>query len=107
MVEKRKDLYLFDFDGTLTRVDTLFDFLKHSFPGKYKSAYFKFIFLFILVKLKLRDPGQVKQKFLVFFLEGKSKTEIEELAFKYFQKRKKPIPHSFPYQDRTVCLTSY
>src|SRR5690606_817876 len=88
MAEKKKDLYLFDFDGTLTSVDTLFDFLKHSFPEKYKSVYFQFVFLFILVKLKFKEPGQVKQQFLASFLKGKSKTEIEELAFKYFQKRK-------------------
>jgi len=84
-------LYLFDFDGTLTHVDTLFDFLKHSFPKKYKSVYFQFIFLFILAKLKIKDSGQVKQRFLAAFLKGKSKSEIEELAIQYFQKRKNQI----------------
>ncbi len=80
-----KKLYLFDFDGTLTHIDTLFDFLKFSFPDDYKFNYFKFIPFFILAKLKLKNVEDIKRKFIGVFLKGKSKSEIEKLATNYFE----------------------
>ncbi|MDR1876310.1 MAG: HAD-IB family hydrolase [Flavobacteriaceae bacterium] len=84
-------LYLFDFDGTITNKDTLFDFLQFSFPQKYTSAFIKFIPLFFLIKFKVLSAGRVKQKFISHFLKGKSKKEIENLAQHYFEARKNII----------------
>lgn len=88
---KGKKLYLFDFDGTLTNVDTLFDFLKFSFPEKYNQLYFKFIPLFILAKLHLVNVEATKKKFIVAFLKGKSKSEISALSKSYFDKNSTKI----------------
>ncbi|MDR2123280.1 MAG: HAD-IB family hydrolase [Flavobacteriaceae bacterium] len=84
-------LYLFDFDGTITNTDTLFDFLQVSFPERYKYAFIKFILLFLLVKFKIVSAGKVKQKFVSCFLKGKSRKEIESLTQHYFEVRKKNI----------------
>ncbi|MXP06337.1 MULTISPECIES: HAD-IB family hydrolase [unclassified Apibacter] len=86
-----KKLYLFDFDGTLTNKDTLFDFLQFSFPHKYKKVFIKFIPLFILVRFKIFDAGKIKQKFISQFLKGKTRSELEELAQCYFESRKNTI----------------
>ena len=86
-----KDLYLFDFDGTLTKVDTLFDFLKFSFAKSYHLHYMKFIPLFILAKLKIQNKSDVKQKFISCFLKGMSRSEIKDLSRDYFESRKNHI----------------
>jgi HAD superfamily hydrolase (TIGR01490 family) len=84
-------LYLFDFDGTIINKDSLFDFLQTSFPDKYKAAFIKFIPLFLMIKFKLLSAGKVKQKFISYFLKGKSVSEIEDLAQHYFEARKDTI----------------
>ena len=84
-----RNLYLFDFDGTLTTKDSLFDFLKFSFPKHYKKHFIFFLPLFILAKVKLAEPSKVKEKFISSFLKGKSYHEIQNLANQYFQ-------HNFP-----------
>jgi phosphatidylglycerophosphatase C len=84
-------LYLFDFDGTITNKDTLFDFLQVSFPLKYKKIFIKFIPLFILVRFKIFDPGKIKQRFISQFLKGKTRSEIKKLVQYYFECRKNTL----------------
>lgn len=88
-----RKLYLFDFDGTLTKKDTLFDFLKFSFPKSYSKQFLLFVPLFILSKLKLVNPGKVKEKFISSFLKGKSYVEIHQLAQNYFEKNHQTLIH--------------
>ncbi len=84
-------LFLFDFDGTLTNKDTLFDFLQFSFPSKFKGAFIRFIPLFLLAKLKMIKGSKTKEKFISYFLKGKKRTEIEKLGQNYFEARKETI----------------
>ena len=72
---KRK-LYLFDFDGTLTTKDTLFDFLKFSFSKVYFINYLIFTPFFISSKLKLIEAGKVKEMFISKFMKGLSTVQI-------------------------------
>jgi phosphatidylglycerophosphatase C len=81
-----RKLYLFDFDGTLTKKDSLFDFLKFSFPSTYLKHFIFFIPLFLIARLKFIDPGKVKELFISSFLKGKSFIEINQLADNYFVK---------------------
>ncbi|MCB9202832.1 MAG: HAD-IB family hydrolase [Flavobacteriales bacterium] len=78
-------LYLFDFDGTLTKKDTLFDFLKTTQPNYY-LGFALFIPLFVLAKLNILDPARVKERFIAFFLKGKSERELQELGNQYLSK---------------------
>ena len=48
----QKKLYCFDFDGTLTKRDTMFAFLKFYEPKKFYISFIKHIPLFIMLKLK-------------------------------------------------------
>ena len=89
-----RNLYLFDFDGTLTCKDTLFDFLKFSFPKVYFINYLVFIPLFIVSKLKIIDAGFVKEMFISKFLKGKSYVEINQLAQNYFEQNHQELIYS-------------
>lgn len=99
-----RNLYLFDFDGTLTKKDSLFDFLKFSFPLEYQKKFFLFIPFFILSKLKILDPGKVKEKFISSFLKGKSFTEINQLATNYFNENYSSLIH--PKADEFIKSVS-
>ena len=89
-----RKLYIFDFDGTLTKKDTLFDFLKFSFPKVYFFNYLLFIPLFVVSKLKIIDAGFVKEMFISKFLKGKSYVEINQLAQNYFEKNHQELIYS-------------
>ncbi|MDM1547507.1 HAD-IB family hydrolase [Empedobacter falsenii] len=89
-----RNLYLFDFDGTLTCKDTLFDFLKFSFPKVYFFNYLIFIPLFVVSKLKIIDAGFVKEMFISKFLKGKSYVEINQLAQNYFEQNHQELIYS-------------
>ena len=89
-----RKLYLFDFDGTLTCKDTLFDFLKFSFPKVYFFNYLMFIPLFVVSKLKIIDAGFVKEMFISKFLKGKSYVEINQLAQNYFEQNHQELIYS-------------
>lgn len=90
-MEGNRNLYLFDFDGTLTNVDTLFDFLKISFSKTYKLRFIQFLPQFIGAKLGINSKAEVKRMFINSFIEGKSRSEIESLANQYFQQKSQKI----------------
>ncbi len=90
MNKGEKKLYLFDFDGTLTHYDTLFDFLKETQPN-YRQIWVKMLPKFILAKLGILSKASVKEELISSFLKGKSKEELETLAAKYFKKNHQRI----------------
>ncbi|MEO1451278.1 MAG: HAD-IB family hydrolase [Bacteroidota bacterium] len=79
-------LFLFDFDGTLTREDSLFAFLKFvSTPRTYRMGFLRFAPRMVLMKLGLLDAGPVKEAFIAHFLAGKTRQEIRTLANRFYQ----------------------
>ena len=81
-----KRLFLYDFDGTITTKDSLFDFLKFSTNSfKYYLGFCAFIPLFLGAKLKFFQKGDVKRRFISFFLKGKSKHELNKISQAYLQ----------------------
>lgn len=80
-----KKLYCFDFDGTLTHKDTMFEFLKFVGGAKYAWLFLKYMPLFILVKLKLVDAEKVKKSFIGAFLKGKNRSFLKEKAQLFFE----------------------
>lgn len=101
-----RNLYLFDFDGTLTKKDTLFDFFKFSFSKVYFINYVLFTPFFIASKLKLIEAAFVKEKFISKFLKDKSYVEINELAQKYFQENHEKL--IYPKADEYIkSLSNY
>ncbi len=87
----KKNLYLFDFDGTLTRKDTLFDFLKFYNPQQYFFILLLYLPTFILLKLGLKRAESVKRNLISSFLKGQTIDKLKTKSIQYFQVRKDKI----------------
>lgn len=62
----KKKVLLFDFDGTLTRRDTLLEFIRHARgTGVLLCVLLRFLPLLVLMKLRLADNGRVKERLFV------------------------------------------
>lgn len=81
-----KKLYCFDFDGTLTRKDTMILFLKFVNPSKLRMQFLRHIPLFVLLKLKLANAEKVKQSLISSVIGGMQEKKIKENADAFFEK---------------------
>lgn len=79
-----KKLYCFDFDGTLTTKDTMFQFLRFYDRKKYYWSFLKHFALFGLFKLKLVPAEPVKRSFISSVLKGEGKERLEKKAQDFF-----------------------
>ena len=76
---KKEIIAVFDFDGTITRKDTLLEFIKFS-KGK-RQFYFGFLFfspLLVAMKLKFYPNWKAKQKLFSYFYKGVSIKQFHE-----------------------------
>lgn len=87
-----KKLYLFDFDGTLTHMDTMFLYLKFYDADKFRKQFIRYIPLFVFLKLNLVDAERVKKSFVSSILKGQRQTKIQEKSQEFFEKN---FPHIF------------
>ncbi|MGP1507160.1 MAG: HAD-IB family hydrolase [Campylobacter sp.] len=78
------NIAFFDFDGTITRRDTLFDFLRFSFGG-FRFAFGIFLISPILIAFKLKIVSNIKAKeyLLSWFLKNISIMAFLEMADLY------------------------
>ena len=81
------NLYCFDFDGTITKHDTMFMFLKFYAPKKFFVQFIRFIPLFILVKIRLADAGKIKNGFINSIIGGESKEKIVFHSNEFFRRK--------------------
>lgn len=79
-----KKLYLFDFDGTLTRQDTMFLFLRFYNRKRFNLQMARHIPLFILLRLKLANAEMVKKSFVASVLKGQKRQKLEHGAQRFF-----------------------
>lgn len=86
-----KKLYCFDFDGTLTKRDTMFMFLKFHNSKKFTLKFILYTPLFILLKLKLVSAEEVKKRFINSILGGESKETLEKSSHNFFNQNKDSI----------------
>ena len=77
-----KKLYCFDFDGTITKKDTMFSFLKFYNKRKFYLNFMKHLPFFIILKLNLK---------------GEKETKIQQKAISFFEK-------NYPYILREKAL---
>lgn len=81
-------LVLFDLDGTLTKKDTLSDFLKY-FIGK--SRYYRGILflspILLAYKLRLIPNYKAKEKLTTFFLKGVDVNKFQQIADDYSKEK--------------------
>ena len=68
---EKRHLVVFDFDGTLTRKDSLLEFIKFVFGWpKLIVGLSKYLPIIIATKLRVYDNGKAKEKIFSHFFEG-------------------------------------
>lgn len=78
------NLALFDFDGTLTRKDSLEEFIIYA-VGK-REYYIKLLFfspIYLLYRLKLLDNSKAKEMLFRFYFSGIKESTLKEIAYKF------------------------
>jgi HAD superfamily hydrolase (TIGR01490 family) len=79
-----KNLALFDFDGTITKKDTLLEFIKFSHGlFKFYMGFFAHMHYLVLMKLNLYDNSKVKEKILIWFFRGIELNELNQKAIEF------------------------
>ena len=83
-----KRIAAFDFDGTITRKDTLIEFLR--FAGG--SARFYAVFalyspLLVLMKLKLYSNQKAKEKIFAHYFKGMPIAQFDDLCRRFFEQK--------------------
>lgn len=82
---RKNKLAIFDFDGTISKIDSTKFFLKNSFGKIYffYGYYMRFIHLFILSKIGIYDFIKLKEKRISFFLKDITLKEFDQLIHKF------------------------
>jgi HAD superfamily phosphoserine phosphatase-like hydrolase len=76
---KKKNIYIFDFDGTLTTRDTLLQLAFYFFKNGFFIKFLIFIIVFIGFKLKYYSNIDLKKKFVKLFFKNKKITHINSI----------------------------
>ena len=77
----------FDFDGTITRKDTMFGFVRYvNGKFRYRLGLLWLLPILLRYRYKLISPQLAKEKFLRHYLGGKTDSELQELGQKYSEK---------------------
>lgn len=79
-----KVIAVFDFDGTITTVDTLFDFIRfyYGFP-RFLCGLFALSPALILFKLGFISNDKAKERLFSYFFKGKTLSEFNAICEKY------------------------
>lgn len=82
-----RGLALFDFDGTITSKDSLFEFIKFA-SGKLGFYFVMSIFSpWIIYYVFIKKEGEIaKRKVLAFLFKGKSESELKQLGISFTEK---------------------
>ena len=79
-------LHLFDFDGTISKNDSLFLFLKFVSSGfRYYGSLLVYAPLFGLALAGLMSKSEVKRKLISFHLYGLNKELLSELSHRFYE----------------------
>lgn len=81
----QKTLYCFDFDGTLTKEDTMFSFLKFYDKEKFYLQFMKNLPNFILLKLGFANAETTKKNFIATILKGETEDKIRQKSRLFFE----------------------
>lgn len=77
---------VFDFDGTITRKDTLIEFIRFA-KGSVALYWGMFVHLpwLVLMKLRLYDNGKTKEGVFSWFFKGMRIEEFDELGQRFYE----------------------
>lgn len=89
MVKQNKKVAVFDFDGTLTTRDTMFDFIAFA-CGKFKlwSGLILFAPMIAIMFMKIIDNNRCKQILLSWYFKGLDYATFKALGEKYAERAK-------------------
>lgn len=80
-----RTIVAFDFDGTLTRRDTLLEFIKHAKGRRaFLWGFLRFSPLLVLMKLRLYPNWQAKQRLFAYFFRGTRLADFNALCQRFF-----------------------
>ncbi|MGS0747423.1 HAD family hydrolase [Halpernia sp. GG3] len=80
-----RKVYFFDFDGTLTKKDTMFMFLRYVDQNRFAAKFLLHLPLFMMLKFKLAQPEKVKRHFISSVLKGHTEQFLQEKADGFFE----------------------
>lgn len=80
----KERIYIYDFDGTLTRRDSLLDFIRYV-RGERSLLFSLLLFspLLMLMKLRLYSNGRTKERLFAYHFKGMSISEFDNHCAKY------------------------
>lgn len=111
----KKTLYLFDFDGTITKNDTYVDFFLRSFGAWFLIKKIIFNFLKVIGLYLKKDKSDLKEFLTFLFLKDKNQTELHTMAQNYFKENQNRILYKSALQkiksiqfekDSTIFIVS-
>lgn len=83
-----KRIAAFDFDGTITRKDTLIEFLRFAGGGaRFYAVFALYTPLLILMKLKLYSNQKAKQKIFAHYFKGMQIEQFDDLCLRFFEQK--------------------
>ena len=78
------NLYLFDFDGTITKKDSLFEFTKFSCGRlRYYSGMIVLLPILVAAKLGIISRNKGKKVFLKYFFRNKNRQQLEKQGIEF------------------------
>lgn len=84
-----RKIYAFDFDGTLTKRDSLIEFIRFARGnGSFFLGFLKYLPLLVLMKLHLYPNYKAKQKIFAHFFEGMAIDEFNALCQRFAESNK-------------------
>ena len=90
-----KRIAVFDFDGTITRKDTLIEFIRFA---KGSAALYRCFLLhlpwLILMKLHLYDNSKTKERVFTWFFRGMSVEQFNQLGHQFYENQAEKLLHS-------------
>ncbi len=79
-----KKIYAFDFDGTLTKRDSLIAFLLFARGWKqFVKCFTVHLHLLLAMKLHLKDSGKVKERIFAYYFRGMPESKFNELCERF------------------------
>ncbi|SFG36141.1 HAD family hydrolase [Prevotella sp. KH2C16] len=87
-----KQVWVFDFDGTITRRDSLLEFIRFaSGNGRFCLGFLLYSPLLVLMKLRLYPNWKAKQKVFSYFFRGKTTAEFDALCRSFVEEKRSLI----------------
>ena len=99
-----KRIAAFDFHGTITRKDTLIEFLRFARGNARLYAVFTFYSpLLVLMKLRLYDNQKAKEKIFAHYFRGMPIAQFDDLCRRFFEQK----GQSLIYTEAKVLITKH